>query len=373
MNKTKRPYLIVPKLIEQPTWGGNYIIKFKGWGGRKDIQEKKVGQSYELFSRSKLLIKINSTLDPGFCPEIGVADRDSLISKTGYKKNVDYFELKEVTRLTNRIPLIKINQSIGNSFQIHIKESVEDKRWRPKLESCYYLEDGMVTYGIKKGIDVENYKKACLLIEEKMKILSAQIKKNDLTLEQAKSQSKEYIAKINPWQFVNVHHVKKDTIGIGLLGVQHSWEEDKKFPLGLVNLEVQQDVMDPVSTIRSFDKGKFKNDGSIREIHVEDYFKYLDTDPVHNDLKKMTPVRKGERLLTTKYFSLDIIKPKKISVLRNHESFSHLFIREGSVEVIAEDGIIFVSKGHSCFIPENVLLYKIKPMTKNTVVLKTTI
>jgi mannose-6-phosphate isomerase class I len=129
--------------------------------------------------------------------------------------------------------------------------------------------------------------------------------------------------------------------------------------------------MDPASTIRSFDKGKIKDDGSIRKIHIEDYFKYLDTDPIHNNLQKMTPKKQGNRLLTTEFYCLDILEVNDEIIDLTRDSFAHLFVREGKVLVESESKEkIFLTKGFSCFIPETVGRYKIKPFEKGSVVLK---
>lgn len=129
--------------------------------------------------------------------------------------------------------------------------------------------------------------------------------------------------------------------------------------------------MDPASTIRSFDKGKIKDDGSIRKIHIEDYFKYLDTDPIHNNLQKMTPKKQGNRLLTTEFYCLDILEVNDEIIDLTRDSFVDLFVREGKVLVESESKEkIFLTKGFSCFIPETVGRYKIKPFKKESVVLK---
>jgi mannose-6-phosphate isomerase class I len=108
------------------------------------------------------------------------------------------------------------------------------------------------------------------------------------------------------------------------------------FSHGVINYEIQQNVMDPASTIRSFDKGKIKDDGSIRKIHIEDYFKYLDTDPIHNNLQKMTPKKQGNRLLTTEFYCLDILEVNDEIIDLTRDSFVDLFVREGKVLVESE-------------------------------------
>jgi len=369
MKLQKRPYLIVPKLIIQATWGGDYILKLKGWNNKGFLKGKRIGQSYELFSETKLLLNINNSQDKNFIGELGSPDESTIFNITNYRKNEDFINLNEVTSFYKKIPLIKINQSNGNSFQIHLKKARD--RWLPKLEACYYLEDGIVTFGIKKNINLSEYKKACLIIEKKLNKLSSLVMNKKIAVEKARSFAQNFIKKVNPWQYVNIRTVKKYEAVLGALGVQHSWEEDRKFPQGLVNYEIQQDIMDKISTIRCFDKGKIKDDGSVREIHIKDYFKYLDTNPNHNDIKKMTQKRKGSRLLTTKHYCLDIFEIDKEIVDKTNGSFSHIFVREGRVVVKADDGLVTLSKGHSCFIPENVASYKIISKEENSVVLKT--
>ncbi len=47
---TKRPYLILSKLVEQQTWGGSYIAQFKNIEDG-ELKAKKIGQSYELYGK----------------------------------------------------------------------------------------------------------------------------------------------------------------------------------------------------------------------------------------------------------------------------------------------------------------------------------
>ena len=66
-------FLVVPRLIEQSTWGGEYILSSKGWSDRDYFRGAKIGQSYELFSGSNLRSDINSSGDKSFIGEIGHA------------------------------------------------------------------------------------------------------------------------------------------------------------------------------------------------------------------------------------------------------------------------------------------------------------
>lgn len=348
---TKKPYLIVPYLIEQPTWGGEYICEKKGWLHKPHLEGKKIGQSYELYDRSLLSTTITSTNDPLFGPEV--------------KDTISISEFAE----ERAFPLIKFTQAKGNSFQLHVKPLTDDSRWKQKAESWYYFENGKITFGIKKGIDISKYKDACIAINNTMKRLSAMVVKKELTMEKAKKEAEVFIKNQNPWQYVNVCEVKKgDIVDLSGGGLHHSWEEDVvNYPMGNILYEVQQDVMDPICTIRSFDQGKFKNDGTIREIHIDDYFKYIDIDEKRNTLV----VEKNESgvLFDTNYYSLSLLSLQDKKKLESTSSFHHLFVQEGKITVgDAFGNVVVVGQGHSCFIPKG-LVYEIDPSIKSEVLL----
>lgn len=347
----KKPYLIIPFLVEQPTWGGEYICEKKGWLHKEGLMGKKVGQSYELYDRSLLATTITSSSDPLFGPEV----QDSI--------PISHFAEERP------FPLIKFTQAKGNSFQLHAKPESRGPYWQPKAESWYYFENGKITFGIKKGADIAEYKTTCFEIEKKMKELSHKVINNNLSLKEAKEEALIFIKEKNPWQFVNVHEVKKrDIVDLSGGGLHHSWEEDiEACPMGNVLYEVQQDVMDPVCTIRSFDQGKFKEDGSIREIHIGDYFKYIDLDEKRNTLtvkENMDGV-----LFNTPYYSLSLFSFTKKSIMESSTSFHHLFVQEG--EVVITDSLgngLTVGQGHSCFVPQGIT-YEINPKIPSEILL----
>lgn len=383
-----RPFLVIPKLIVQPTWGGDYLVNLKHWGEKNFLAGKKIGQSYELFGQSKLAVNITSTEDEKFIPEIGFPDKPEIVEDLfNLNKNEDYINLEELVKQKpteilgekvverfNKMPLlIKLNHAAGNSFQLHAKAKTIHPRWQSKPESWYYLEDGLVTFGIKKGIEIDNYQKICLEIDDFMKSLSQQIKDRKITVEEAKEKANLFIKEKNPWQFVNKHAVKKyDMLDLSMGGLHHSWEEDKeKFPQGNILLEVQQDVMDPVCTIRAFDQGKIKSDGTIRPLNINDYFEFIDTDPENNNIKNALKKREGRKLLSTPYYSLDILEIDNVLKEKTKDSFEHLYIRDGKIEVATSQKSIKISRGHSCFIPWEVHEYEIRSLVPNSVVLKT--
>ncbi len=370
----QRLYLIIPKLIEQPTWGGDYIVNYKGWRSHGDLINKKVGQSYELYGKSKLATDIIDSSDQQYGPELELLDRQSV-----------YIGLEELVRENpqkvlgpnvydryGKMPLlIKFTQAIGNSFQLHRKPAADSSRWKPKAESWYYFERGRITLGIKKGIEVSSYKACCKRIEKTMLAMSENVRKGSIPLEQARAKTKEIIQKENPWQYVNVLDVPKDAlIDLSGGGLHHSWEEDPTSTLGNILYEVQQDVADEDTTVRSFDQGKLKDDGSIRAIHIDDYFRYLDMGDSRNDPEHAFMYPKGTTLLSTPYYSLDLLEISGNQAVSLGTSFQHLFVKEGSLEVLTEGGSVKMSKGHSCFIPFAVQSYELRSVNR-AVVLKT--
>jgi mannose-6-phosphate isomerase class I len=381
-------FLVIPKLIEQSTWGGDYILHFKNWQKTAPFNSLKVGQSYELFSGTKLRGDIASSKDTSFTGELGYAmepdkiiytgDENKIISlKSLIRKNpTGVLGKKAYARFGPKMKvLIKFTQAKGNSFQLHVQEKDETKRWQFKPESWYYFEKGLITLGAKKNISWENYEQCVKNVDREMKALSVRVLSGEIKLAEAKKVAKDIIEKYNPWQFVNLVKVKKDDlVDLSLGGQHHSWEEDEKnYPLGNVVYELCMDVMDPVSSIRSFDKGKMKSDGSLRAVHIQKYFSSVDRSARANDpknsLKKAKVIFsdsniKAEALLRTKYYSLDRIILKgeyagKFSKLT--DSFHHLFMKEGEALISAKTSKVLLSKGHSCFIPAFARSYTIKP------------
>ncbi len=366
-----RPYLVIPRLIEQPTWGGTYILELKKWADFPHLKGKKIGQSYELFGKSKLLTHITDTSDPRFLPEFGDASGELHGDQIHDYRTDEYINIQTLFKKTMMI-LIKINQAMGNSFQVHVHPGTVDKRWLPKPESWYYFEDGLITCGIKKGVDLRAYEKTCKEIEAIMKRLSGEVRDGIKTLETARAEAKAEIARLDPWQYVNKVEVKKnDVVDMSSGAVHHNWEEDaQRFPLGNVCYEIQYDVMDPYCTIRSFDNGKIKDDGTIREIHIDDYFKYLDRSESANNPANLKRVRDGEHLLKTPYYSLDVMELAGERTEKTGDSFHHLFVKEGAVNIAAGGVTVHVTAGHSAFIPPHTDSYTIMPETPS-VILKT--
>lgn len=354
-----RPYLVIPKLIQQKTWGGEYIAGEKGiW---VDVNKPlKLGQSYELFSGSKLTL-----MSEGKQYEVGHPDWDE-IDKELSIPIVEEIKLSEliklnpemalgtnVTKSGNEMPLLlKLTQAKGNSFQLHIKPGVEDQRWLSKSETWYFFEKGKVTCGIADGISIKDYKEACLLIDREMQSMSRQIIDNRLAVVEARLRVSELIKSVNPWQFVQVKTAAEGEIfDMSRGGIHHSWEEDLDNGRGNILYEVQQDRMDPVSTIRSFDQGKIGDDGKVREINIDDYFKYLDTSEEMNQGSFSGESVSGNNAFTTPDYAMDIIEFDNTINDVTTGSFCHYYVKAGKVKVETDEGWVIVEKGWSCFVP----------------------
>ena len=124
-------------------------------------------------------------------------------------------------------------------------------------------------------------------------------------------------------------------------GIHHSWEENAvNHPQGNIVYELCKDIMDPVSSIRSFDKGKIKDDGTVREVHIDSYFELVDRNEETNNPSnhKLVPkiLFEGnkitiESLLRSQAYCLDKITLED-SYSGDHtkagDSYHHLFVKK---------------------------------------------
>lgn len=376
-----RPYLVIPKLIEQPTWGGQYIVTKKGWEQRDNLGTYKIGQSYELFSGSNLSLLTSST-DAQFMGEL--TDRYAVETSTHPDNSIhladfaasDPEHILGASVVSERGPefalLIKYTQALGNSFQVHIKDEVEYPVWKPKPESWYYFEPGLITLGVKAGIDWQAYERVVTTIDAEMRSLGEQVKIGKLSYDDANEQVRQLLATYDPWQFVNTVPVKKDElVDLSSGGLHHSWEEDAaQAPLGNVLYELQAEAMDRISTFRNFDKGKMERDGSVRELHIKEYFNVIDRTPELNDpqhhfttpqLLAQTDTYMLQQLLRTRHYNLDKLTIPKPSGIYSEtiSRYKHLFVKEGAISVTAGGHTITVTTAHSCFIPASAKQYTV--------------
>lgn len=389
-NMKIRPYIIVPNLIEQSTWGGNYIVQYKRIAD-PILLNKKIGQSYELYEFSRLSMNVTTKEHPSLelgnpqhpkkSHRIPQQDASFFISQL-IKENPEHVLGKRyVKKFGSKIQtLIKFTQAKGNSYQMHVKR--KSGNWLPKSESWYFFEPGIVTLGIKSNVAWDGYQALCEEINSRAEDLSHQVQRGNMPLEFARKHMQEYIAQQNPEQFVHVVKIKKNqAIDLSLCGIHHSWEEDDHVaPFGNILYEVQENVYDENSTIRCFDKGKIQDDGSIRALQIGDYFTYIDRDPWMNSPKnhriKITILKKTasvliKQIFTTDHYSMQEIEFKHSYVDKTNGSFHHLFVKDGSLQLIVDAIHLTVSKGFSVFVPANVTTYQLIADQRPATVLKT--
>ncbi len=351
-----KPYLIVPKLIPQPTWGGEYIARFKN---RTDAKlATAIGQSFELSADSQLTTVTDSNDLP---IEIGDPSTGETVACIGDQSTL--FSLQSLidenpeevlgdsyvrSRGNKMDILIKFTQAKGNSFQVHVKPGAEFGHWKAKPESWYFFEQGKATLGLQNpsAERVQMYKQTCEDLLVQMQSLSEAVKNGTKTPGQAKVDAAAYIASHSPFSFVNELIIPKDSvIDLSTGGIHHSWEEGEMIPDGNIVYEVQLNVMDNECTLRSFDKGKIGDDGKIRPIHIDDYFSALDTDPAKNEPQALVDSASESVLFDTPYY-----KTARVSTLSQIAgSFQHVFVKEGILEIAG----LSVRKGASVFIPKS--------------------
>src|SRR5690606_2279233 len=125
-----KPMYIVPILIEQPTWGGDYIRKFKQLT-QSNLSNLKLGQSYELVAESLVY--------PGpFQPCYQITDDSSLANLESVGVPADSMPISQL--IPDMSLLIKFTQAQENSYQVHIKSDQSLGDWQAKPESWFFFE-----------------------------------------------------------------------------------------------------------------------------------------------------------------------------------------------------------------------------------------
>lgn len=369
----RRPFLVIPELIEQPTWGGTFIARFKGWQHASQLHGKKIGQSFELSAASFLSPLLNSS-DLHFQPT------DQIDEKIALKKMITndpsgFLGEQLAQKQTTIKLLIKFTQALGNSFQLHVKQPTADGKWVPKPESWYFFAPGKITLGVKPGIDWDKYQQYSKKCDDQMQLLSQKVKTNQITYTNARTEIQKLLKTLNPWQFVNVLPVAKSAIlDLTACGIHHSWEEDPTLPHGNLVYELQVDVADNISTIRNFDKGKMRADGSIRQLHVDDYFRYIDRETKANDPQtyyrqpkqvKKTDDYTVDEIFTTDYYAMrQIVFTNAATLQQPLTCYHHVFVKSGTAKITAHDTSVQISQGHAVFIPAMVQSYEIQAEKK---------
>ncbi len=366
-NITLAPWQVQDELIEQPSWGGRYIIDLKGLSDDPEWQSKRVGQSYELARSSRLIDPQTGNVHA--LTDLIAQDKEGLLGRAVVDKYGTDISL-----------LIKLTQAKGNSFQVHLPEGKTLGHWQPKPEAWFYLAPGLYTFGLKKGTSFEAYSRVLHTIDDEMQRLSREIKAGRRTVENARKQVQERIQTLDPYAYVNmVEAHTDDLIDLTPGAIHHSWEQDDaRFPDGNLVYEVQVDVPDDLCSMRGFDKGKFLDDGSVRPTHVADYLATIGQDAEHSDLSRH--VRKPqvledsdgcktESLFRTPFFSLDRLTVRPGSTLKQSLAygFHHLFLHQGSARI----GEWTLAQGRSYLLPAALETYSLEAVDTPAVLLKT--
>ncbi len=364
---THGPWRVQDELIEQPSWGGRYIIDLKGLSDDAQWQGKKVGQSYELSKKSKLI-------DPDSGQVTALSDLIAQDPKALLGQPVlDAFG-------PDLSLLIKLTQAKGNSFQVHLPEGETLGHWVPKPEAWFYLAPGLYTFGLKAGTDFTAFSRVLQSIDEEMHRLSQEAKAGRRTVEDARAQAQQRIQTLDPYAYVNMVEAQTDdVIDLTAGGIHHSWEQDDaRFPDGNLVYEVQLDVPDDLCSMRGFDKGKFLDDGGVRPTHVTDYLATINQDPAHNDIARhgrrpqvMEDLgdAKTETLFHTPYFNLDRLTLAASASLGQSLAggFHHLFMHQGTAQI----GGATLEQGRSYVIPAMLGEYTLQTSDAPAVILKT--
>jgi len=364
---TKAPWQVQDELIEQPSWGGRYIIDLKGLSEDPQWAEKKVGQSYEMAKASVLLDPNGGAATP--LSALIAADPAGVLGQKVLSKFGPNLSL-----------LIKLTQAKGNSFQVHLPEGKTLGHWQPKPEAWFYLAPGLYTFGLKPGTSFEAFSRVLHTIDDEMGRLSREVKAGRFSVEEARAQAQARIHALNPYAYVNtVDAQTDDVIDLTAGGIHHSWEDDSpRFPDGNLVYEVQVDVPDELCSMRGFDKGKLLDDGSLRPTHVADYLATIEQDAAHNELSQhirkpqtIAEDKNGriESLFRTPYFFTDrLTVPAGASLPQSlADGFHHLFVHAGGAAIGGQT----LAQGRSYLLPAALGEYTLEAGDKDAVLLKT--
>lgn len=367
LNQIAEPLYVVPVLVEQPTWGGKYIAEFKNIEDPA-IGQPNIGQSYELYKDS---LVYTGEFQPIF--QLGRAGKtDSLetfnatVPLTSLTDAVTTHNQNANKKATPAWPLIKFTQAQENSYQAHVKPGTKTN-WLPKPESWYFFEEGYATLGLTQETcqDTSAYKKRCLEIDTFAQKVAQEVQNGSRTLDQARQALAAFIDKNHPREFVHSVRIPKNaTVDLSQGGVHHSWEAHPEIPNGNIVYEVQQDVADNDSTLRSFDQAKIKDDGSVRPLTIDDYFTYLDTTLENNDPQAhITVVDSQEeqerqpatkkQIFNTPYYKLDeyLVTKQTKDIELPTNTFQHLFVKEGEITISYQGKNWNLPKGWSILLP----------------------
>ncbi len=386
MSLALQPYYVVPLLIEQPTWGGDYIASFKNLS-HQSLQGLKIGQSFELAINTRLLPSVPQTAAFGLAMGgkvttaewYGEAKSSLSLTDLAAEQHDAVFGSKVDGHFNT---LIKFTQAQNNSYQVHIKPGSTLGHWVAKPESWYFFERGKATLGIKSIEQLAAYQVRCEEIDTYARSLSTQITNGTVTLESARQQLTDFINQHHPSEFVNSVWLEQGQIvDLSQGGIHHSWEKDPQLPAGNIVYEVQVDVLDENCTLRSFDQGNIKEDGSVRPLSIAEYFQALDTDSSHNQIDQYVSLPQSQPIPAGEYVELFTTPQYRSYELRLNStyhsssppgsSFHHVFAKDGQGNIQTSTGNYPLSKGMSVFIPAAIAEFDLIPEQQLTIIVTT--
>jgi mannose-6-phosphate isomerase class I len=377
-----QPLYVIPLIVEQPTWGGQYIADFKGIT-QAEVSSKRIGQSFELASDSLVTPSMTSA------PAYGLATASDIAHPQWFNQPS---EMMPIAQLIATDPegvlgslfletygrelkiLIKFTQAQNNSYQVHVRPGQEFGQWLAKPESWYFLEAGQATLGLAPGVNVEEYRARVTAIDAFAQQLSHQVKASAIELTVARQQLAEMINQDHPRRFVNTVAIEPhQVVDMSAGGIHHSWEVGPDVPNGNIVYEVQVDVRDERCTLRSFDQGNIKDDGSVRPLTISDYFTALDTDPTRNQPTQYITSPLGSAatpdpavtLFANPYYKTQLrsITADTPQTLQTEGTFHHLFAQSGELSVRTTHGRWSLPKGWSLFMPAGLQTYSLETQT----------
>lgn len=386
-----QPHYIVPLLVEQPTWGGQYIAEFKGIT-ESSVQTQNIGQAFELEANSMVIPQVTGSIPFGVATATDLKNPRYVGDTTGLVSLKSLIDQNPVEMLGQRVvdhdggemkTLIKFTQAKNNSYQVHVKPKETFGHWQAKPESWYFLEPGQATLGLHPNVDLVEYHRRCQEIDTFAQQISQKIKAGELQLDQGKAELKAFIDQDHPRRFVNTVTLSANqVVDLSGGGIHHSWEVGPETPLGNIVYEVQLDVKDEFCTLRSFDQGNIKDDGAVRPLTIDDYFQALDSEAQDNQpkqylrqpqLKPSDSLISVSQLFDTPYYStslLNLAQSYQGPETQLDGTYHHLFVQTGAVTVVAGTQNYPLPKGWSLFIPAGLGSYQLL-VDQPTQVLKT--
>lgn len=382
---TTSPWYIAPLLVEQPTWGGQYIARAKSLTD-PHLLSRNIGQAFELFDGTQVTQTPQRTDSYTYFTASATNLKEQQRRGRGKTKPLQSLiaadpasilgQRYQAVHQNSLNTLIKFTQALNNSYQVHVKPGHEFGHWQAKPESWYYFEPGIITLGLVPNCDVAAYHRRSQEIDDYAHSLSHAVNQGKLKTETARTQLDAFIQQDHPRRFVNTVEVQADqVVDLSECGIHHSWEIGPSAPQGNIVYEVQVDVKDDFCTLRSFDQGKMKDDGSVRPLSIDDYFKALDPDPQFNHPARFfrpAPASKRGSLIPvfqTPAYRMDLVNldaNESIEVKQDY-CFHHLFVKEGLVTLLTGTNEYLMEPGWSLFVPAVVRHYRLRASQESRV------